>query len=191
MSSDYESDSEHQEFVSNFFNLVQDINKYCQVQAQRNRTAKFIKNAKARRKAGQINFKMPQSLDQNVSEIVSFNKNQAEKLVKPMRNQTKNLENSQVEPFICNVHQILRDIKLKQQILRNVQKQVYLNLIDHHNKKPSKLQLRTSCLHVYLAEKIYADKIKDAAINQTVHETPNIVIPLFKNIMQTRKGSMD
>lgn len=43
----------------------------------------------------------------------------------------------------------------------------------------------------YLAEKIYADKIKDAAINQTIHETPNIVIPLFKNIMQTRKGSMD
>ncbi|CAD8097967.1 unnamed protein product [Paramecium sonneborni] len=191
MSSDYESDSEHLEFVSNFFNLIQAINNYWKLKAQRNRTAKFIKNTKARRKAGQINFKMPQSLDQNLSEIVSFNKNQAEKLVKPMRNQTKNLENSQVEPFICNVHQILRDIMLKQQILRNIQKQVYLNLIDQHNKKPSNLQLRTSCLHVYLAEKIYADKIKDVAINKTTHETPKIVIPLLKNIIQTRKGSMD
>ena len=37
--------------------------------------------------------------------------------------------------------------------------------------------------HRYLAEKIYADKIKDAAITQTIHETPNIVIPLVKNIL--------
>ncbi|CAK86393.1 unnamed protein product (macronuclear) [Paramecium tetraurelia] len=209
MSSDYESDSEHQEFVQNFFNLVQDINKCslylsyqrlpnsgiekqnCQIHKKCQSAKKQLLLNSLILEAGQINFKMPQSLDQNVSEIVSFNKNQAEKLVKPMRNQTKNLENSQVEPFICNVHQILRDIKLKQQILRNVQKQVYLNLIEHHNKKPSKVSLRTSCLHVYLAEKIYADKIKDAAINQTIHETPHIVIPLFKNILQTRKGSMD
>ncbi|CAK89145.1 unnamed protein product (macronuclear) [Paramecium tetraurelia] len=191
MRSESESDSEHFEFVQSFFHLIQDINNYCHNKAQRNRTAKFMKNAKARRKIGQINFRMPQSADQNVSEIVSFNKNQAEKLVKPMRNQTKNLENSKVETFICNVHQILRDIQLKQQILRNVQKQVYLNLIQYDKKQPSQLQQKTSCLHVYLAEKIYADQIKDSANYQIIHETPKIAIPLFKNIPQTRKGSKD
>ncbi|CAD8181651.1 unnamed protein product [Paramecium octaurelia] len=191
MRSESESDSEHFEFVSSFFHLIQAINNYCHNKAQRNRTAKFMKNAKARRKVGQINFRMLESVDQNVSEIVSFNKDQAEKLVKPMRNQTKNLENSQVETFICNVHQILREIQLKQQILRNVQKQVYLNLIQYNKIQQSQLQQKTSCLHIYIAEKIYADQIKDATIHQTIHQTPNIAIPLFKNILQTRKGSKD
>ncbi|CAD8085468.1 unnamed protein product [Paramecium primaurelia] len=191
MRSDYESDSEHLEFVSSFFHLIQAINNYCHSKAQKNRTAKFIKNAKARRKVAEINFKMPLSVDENVSEIVSFNKNLAQKLVKSMRNQSKNLENSEIQPIICKVHQILRDIQLKLQILRNIQKQVYLNLIQYHKKMPSKLQQRTSCLHIYLAEKIYADKIKNTAIRQIIHETPNIVIPLFKNIIQTRNGSMD
>ncbi|CAD8094397.1 unnamed protein product [Paramecium sonneborni] len=190
MISDYESDSKHLEFVSSFFNLIQAINNYRQTNAQRNRTAKSIKNAKARRKAGQINFKMPQSLDQNISEIVSFNKNQVKKLVKPMKNQTKYLENSQVESFIHNIHQILSDLQQKQQILRNVQKQVYLNLIEYQNKKPSNLLLRTSCLHIYLAEKIQADKIKDVVINKTIHETPKIVIPFFKNMLQTKQQSI-
>lgn len=35
---------------------------------------------------------MLSSYDENVSEIITHNKNYAEKLVKPMRNQTKNLD---------------------------------------------------------------------------------------------------
>ncbi|CAD8080767.1 unnamed protein product [Paramecium sonneborni] len=186
-----ESDSEYQEFVTNFYHLVQEIKEYCTTKQKENRTARFLKQAKARRKANQITFRMPEYPDQNVSEIISYNKNQAEKLVKPMRHQTKNLENSQVEPYIFNVHQILRDLKLKQQLLRNAQKQVYLNLIEYNNKKQKKFYPRNCCLHIYVAEKIYQDKMKEAATCKKFNEAPKIVIPLFKNTAQTRKGSME
>ncbi|CAD8151349.1 unnamed protein product [Paramecium octaurelia] len=189
--SSQDSDSEYQEFVTNFYDLVQDINEYYAAKSKESRTAKFLKQAKARRKTNQITFRMPENPDQNVSEIISYNKNQAEKLVKPMRHQTKNLENSQVEPYIFNVHLILRDLKLKQQILRNAQKQVYLNLIEYNKQKTKKSNPRNSCLHIYLAEKIYQDKLKEAATCKKFQEGPKIVIPLLKNPEQTRKGSME
>ncbi|CAD8172894.1 unnamed protein product [Paramecium octaurelia] len=189
--SSQESDSEYQEFVTTFYHLVQDINEYCATKSKEGRTARFLKQAKARRKANQVIFRMPENPDQNVSEIISYNKNQAERLVKPMRHQTKNLENSQVEPYISNVHLILRDLKLKQQILRNAQKQVYLNLIEQYKQKTKKSQPRNCCLHIYLAEKIYQEKMKETATCLKFHEGPKIVIPLFKNTAQTRKGSME
>ncbi|CAK86074.1 unnamed protein product (macronuclear) [Paramecium tetraurelia] len=197
--SSQESDSEYQEFVTTFYHLVQDINEYCATKSKEGRTARFLKQAKARRKVNQVIFRMPENPDQNVSEIISYNKNQAEKLVKPMRHQTKNLENSQVEPYISNVHLILRqiqiqysrDLKLKQQILRNAQKQVYLNLIEQYKQKSKKSQPRNCCLHIYLAEKIYQEKMKETATCLKFHEGPKIVIPLFKNTAQTRKGSME
>ncbi|KAM3128296.1 hypothetical protein pb186bvf_019593 [Paramecium bursaria] len=150
---------EDDNFIITFHSMVQEINSYYDKRRQRI-------EQKRRLKTQQLKFKMLADNSDSVSEIIQYNKKQLFKMC-------KEIQQSDEIQFIEQIQNLLRQVKFQQQLLRNVQKQVYVNLIDFYKRKP---KVKRNTMHIYIAESILQKS------QQQIPKTTNsqIIIPQFK-----------